>query len=119
MQRPQLLLGCCCAMVRTLLRSPTSDAATLPAFLPWPRWLVSCHSAHHARPALIPSVGDHSRCQTVPECAALPAPAASADRDRPLCWGAAADRAVPIACVPAAVPDSRPRRGSCRSDADL
>jgi hypothetical protein len=47
---------CYCATARTLLRSPTDDAATPPAFLPWPRWLVSCHSAHRARPALIPSV---------------------------------------------------------------
>jgi len=33
-QLPPLSLGCCCAMVCRLLRSPTGDAATRPAF--WP-----------------------------------------------------------------------------------
>src|SRR5580692_6520578 len=46
--RPQLLsLGCCCAMVRTLLRSPTGDATTPPAFSRSPRWLASCCSSLH------------------------------------------------------------------------
>src|SRR5271169_6883036 len=31
---PSLSFGCCCATVRRLLRSPTGDAATPPAF--WP-----------------------------------------------------------------------------------
>jgi hypothetical protein len=39
--------GCCCATVRTLLRSPTGDAVTLPASLPWPRWLASFRFFHH------------------------------------------------------------------------
>jgi len=38
-------LGCCCATVRTLLRSPTGDAATPPAFSQLPRWLASCCSS--------------------------------------------------------------------------
>src|SRR5579864_7873134 len=54
-------VGCCCAMARTLLRSPTDDAATLPAFLPWPRWLASCRFSRRARPVSVPSVADHSR----------------------------------------------------------
>src|SRR5215467_6117521 len=32
---PQPSLGCCCARVRTLLRSPTDDATTPPVFSPW------------------------------------------------------------------------------------
>ena len=47
--------GCCCATVRTLLRSPTGDAATLPAFLPSPQSLVSFRSSHHARPTSVPN----------------------------------------------------------------
>ena len=35
-----LSLGCCCATVRTLLRLPTGDAATPPAFSRSPRWLA-------------------------------------------------------------------------------
>src|SRR5215470_2833783 len=53
---PQRSLGCCCATVRTLLRSPRDDAAIRPAFWPWPRWLASCCFVHHAQPASIPSV---------------------------------------------------------------
>ena len=34
MRLSPLSFGCCCAMVRTLLRSPTGDATTPPAFLP-------------------------------------------------------------------------------------
>jgi hypothetical protein len=51
-----LSFGCCCATVRTLLRSPTGDAEVLRAFLPSPRSLVSCRFFHHARPASGPSV---------------------------------------------------------------
>jgi hypothetical protein len=40
-QLPPLSFGCCCAMVGTPLRSPTSDAAAPPAFLRWRRWLAS------------------------------------------------------------------------------
>src|SRR5271169_6234479 len=36
-----------CAAVRTLLRSPTGDAATPPAFWQLPRWLASCCSSLH------------------------------------------------------------------------
>ena len=43
----QLSFGYCCATVRTLLRSPTGDATTPPAFSRWPRWLASCRSSLH------------------------------------------------------------------------
>src|ERR1035438_6670215 len=82
---PPLSFGCCCAMVRTLLLSPIGDAAAPRAFLRWRRSLASCHSFPHARPASDPSVAGHSRCRMVPECVALPAPVAFADRDRLLC----------------------------------
>jgi len=52
---PASRFDCCCATVRTLLRSPTGDAATPPAFWPWPRWLASCRSCRRARPALAPN----------------------------------------------------------------
>jgi hypothetical protein len=84
-QLSQQPLGCCCAMARTPLRSPTGDATALPAFLPWQRSPASCRFFHHAPPVSAPSVADHSRSRMVPECAALPAPAAFADTDRPLC----------------------------------
>jgi len=54
-RRRQRELGCCCATVRTLLRSPTSDAATPPAFSRSQRWLASCHFFLRARPASGPS----------------------------------------------------------------
>jgi hypothetical protein len=82
---PPLSFGCCCATVRTLLRSPTGDAAAPRAFLQWRRWLTSFRSFRHARPASVPSVAGHSRCRTAPRCAALPAPAAFANRGLPLC----------------------------------
>ena len=46
---------CCCATVRTLLRSSTGDAATPPAFWRWPRSLASSRSFHHAPPASVPN----------------------------------------------------------------
>src|ERR1700751_4862722 len=52
---PPRSFGGCCGAVRTLLRSPTDDAATLPAFLRLPRSLVSFCSSHHARPASVPN----------------------------------------------------------------
>ena len=55
MPLPPPLLRCCCATVRTLRRSPTSDAAVPPAFLPWRRWLASSRFFHHAPPASVPS----------------------------------------------------------------
>ena len=55
-QLPLLSCDCCCAMARTLLRSPTDDAATPPAFLPWLRWLASWRFFRHAQPVSIPSV---------------------------------------------------------------
>jgi hypothetical protein len=81
-----LPFGGCCATVRTLLRSPTGDAAAPRAFLRWRRWLASSRSFRHAQPASDPSVAGHSRCRTAPRCAALPAPAVFADRGLPLCF---------------------------------
>jgi hypothetical protein len=52
---PLLSFRGCCAMARTLLRSPTGDAATPPAFLPWPRWLASSRFSHRAQPTSAPS----------------------------------------------------------------
>src|ERR1035438_3746583 len=50
-----LSFGCCCATVRTLLRSPTDDAAAPPAFSPSQRSLVSSRSSHHARLVSVPN----------------------------------------------------------------
>ena len=77
--------GCCCAMVRTLLRSPTGDAAAPRAFLRWRRSLAFCRSSRRVRQVSVPSVAGHSRCRMVPRCVVLPAPVAFADRDRLLC----------------------------------
>jgi len=79
---PKACFGGGCATVRTLLRLPTGDAATLPAFGPWLRWRVSYRFFRHARPVSGPSVADRCPHQTVPECAARPAPTACADTDR-------------------------------------
>ena len=47
--------GCSCAAVRTLLRSPTDDAATPPAFWRSLRWLASSRFFHRAPPVSAPS----------------------------------------------------------------
>ena len=47
--------SCYCAVVRILLRSPTGDATTPPAFSRSPRWLASSRFLRHARPASGPS----------------------------------------------------------------
>ena len=54
-QLPQPSLGCYCAKARILLHSPTGDAATPPAFLPWRQSLASYRFFHRARPASGPS----------------------------------------------------------------
>jgi hypothetical protein len=74
MRLPALPHGCGCARARTLLRSPTGDAAALPAFLQWRRSLASSRSSRRVRPASVPSVAGHSRCRMVPRCVVLPAP---------------------------------------------
>ena len=72
--------GCCCAMVRTLLRSPTGDAVTPPAFSRSQRSLASFRSFRHAPPVSGPNAAGHSPPRTVPECVALPVlPAAFAN----------------------------------------
>jgi hypothetical protein len=62
----------CCAAVRRPLRSPTSDAATRPAFVRSRSPLVSSHSCRHAPPASNPNAADRCPLQTAPECGALP-----------------------------------------------
>jgi hypothetical protein len=65
-----------CAAVRTLLHSPTSDAARRLTSVPWQSRLAFFRSSRHTRPASTPNVADRCPLQTVPECGALPAPAA-------------------------------------------
>src|SRR5579862_1697782 len=84
-QLPPLSFGCCCAMVGTPLRSPTSDAAAPPAFLRWRRWLASSRFSRRVGPASVPSVAGHSRCRMVPRYVALPAPATYVSTDRLPC----------------------------------
>jgi hypothetical protein len=74
-----------CAVVRTPLRPPTTDAAVLPAFAPRQLPLVSWHFFLLVRQALIPIAADHCLLQRVPECSALPAPSWCADTGLLLC----------------------------------
>src|SRR5436305_9719852 len=76
---------CCCATVRTLLRSPRGDAAAPPAFSLWPRWLASFHSCLPVPPASAPSAADRSPHRMVPECVALLPPTTSANSDHLPC----------------------------------
>jgi len=55
MRLPPRSFGCCCGAVRTLLRLPTDDAATPPAFSRSPRSPASFRSFHHARLASVPN----------------------------------------------------------------
>src|SRR5947209_14974992 len=61
-------------MARTLLRLATGDAATRPAFWPWPRWPASFRFFLHVRLVSSPIAADRSRDRMAPECAALLAP---------------------------------------------
>ncbi len=74
-----------CAMVRTPLRLPTTDAAVLPAFAPRQLPLVSWHFFLLARQASVPISADHCLLQTAPECNALLAPSSFADTGLLLC----------------------------------
>src|SRR5580700_8999525 len=68
-----------CAMVRTPLRSPTTDAVVLPAFAPRQLSLVSWHFFLLALQVSIPISADHCLLQMAPECSALPAPSSFVD----------------------------------------
>src|SRR5262249_10355504 len=74
-----------CAAVRKPLRLPTIDVAVLRVFaLPQPP-PFSWRFFLLARRASVPSAVDHYLPQTVPNCSALPPPAASVDTRRLVC----------------------------------
>src|ERR1700680_742206 len=66
MRRPAIASVGCCAVVRKPLRSPTSDAATRPAFVRSQSPLVSFHSSLHARPVSDPSAAEPSKREPGP-----------------------------------------------------
>jgi hypothetical protein len=74
-----------CATVRTLLRSPTTDAAVPPTFEPRQLPLVSWHFFLLAPQASVPISADHCLRQKVPECSALPAPSSFSDSGLLVC----------------------------------
>jgi hypothetical protein len=71
------------AMVRIPLRSPTTDAAALPAFSPRQLPLVSWHFFLLALQVSVPISADHCLLPKAPECNALPAPSSFADTGLP------------------------------------
>src|SRR5229473_3243915 len=68
-----------CAVVRTPLHSPTTDAAVPLAFSPPQLPLASCHFSLLAPQVLAPNAVDHCLLQRVPGCSAPPAPAWSSN----------------------------------------
>src|SRR2546429_1239432 len=70
-----------CAVVRTPLQSPTTDAVVPPTFWPPQQPLVSWHFSLRARQGAVPIAADHYLPQRVPGCSAPPAPASSANKD--------------------------------------
>src|ERR1700686_4759385 len=74
-----------CAVVRTPLRLPTTDAAVPPAFELLPRQLASWHFFLLAPQALVPIAADRCLLQKDPECSALPAPSSCANTGLLLC----------------------------------
>src|SRR5271168_4426797 len=70
-----------CAVVRTPLHSPTTDAVVPPTFWPPQQPLVSWHFSLLARQVAVPIAADHYLPQRVPEYSAPPAPASSANKD--------------------------------------
>src|SRR5712664_4277759 len=69
-----------CAVVRTPLHSPTTDAAVPLAFSPPQRRLASSHFFLLAPHVLAPNAVDHCLLQRVPGCSAPPAPAWSSNK---------------------------------------
>src|SRR4030095_11290418 len=74
-----------CAVVRTPLRLPTTDAATPPTFEPRQPPLVFWHFFLRAPQASVPICADHCLLQKAPECSVLPAPSSFADTGLLLC----------------------------------
>src|SRR3981081_4739441 len=70
-----------CAVVRTPLHSPTTDAVVPPTFWPPRQQLVSWRFSLLARQVAVPIAADHYLPQRVPGCSAPPAPASSANKD--------------------------------------
>src|SRR5437879_3014331 len=68
-----------CAVVRTPLHSPTTDAVVPPTFWPPQPPLASWHFSLLAPQVLAPNAADHCLLQMAPECNALPAPSSCAD----------------------------------------
>src|SRR5882762_11155235 len=64
-----------CAVVRTPLHSPTTDAVVPPTFWPPQQPLVSWHFSLRARQVAVPIAADHYLPQTVPEYSVPLAPA--------------------------------------------
>src|SRR5882762_7762254 len=64
-----------CAVVRTPLHSPTTDAVVPPTFWPPQQQLVSWHFSLRARQVAVPIAADHYLPQRAPECSAPLAPA--------------------------------------------
>src|SRR6266478_7087738 len=68
-----------CVVVRTPLRSPTTDVAIPPTFELLPLRLASWHFFLLAPQASVPISADHCLLQTAPESNVLPAPSSFAD----------------------------------------
>src|SRR5204863_9712140 len=82
---PRASLSGYCAVVRTPLHSPTTDAVVPPTFWPPQPPLVSWHFSLLAPQALVPISADHCLLQKVPECSVPPAPSSFADSGLLLC----------------------------------
>src|SRR6266481_3708687 len=77
---PRASLSGYCAVVRTPLHSPTTDAVVPPTFWPLQQQLVSWHFSLPARQVAVPIAADHYLPQRAPECSAPPAPAWSSNK---------------------------------------
>jgi hypothetical protein len=72
----------CCATARTLPRTPTTGAATPPAFAPPPQSHASSHSCRRARPASAPTVSNPCPARVDSKYSVLPAPASCVNTRR-------------------------------------
>src|SRR5271170_8261976 len=74
-----------CAVVRTPLHSPTTDAVVPPTFSPPQQPLVSWHFSLLARRVAVPIAADHCPVQTDREYSARPAPTSFSNSGLLLC----------------------------------
>src|SRR6202163_250154 len=107
------------AMVRTPLRSPTTDVAVPPTFEPRQPPLVSWHFVLLSPQVSVPISADHCLLQRAPECNALPAPSSFSNTALLLCLFSSVARSPRSFSGQVATPENSLPRGSSETGVGL